>query len=357
MKENFKNVGKWIAKMPKVELHRHLQGSIRTTTIIDIAQRHKIDLPGSTASRLDRFIKHRHPAKDLLEFLKPWTIFSRIIVNPEIASRITYETIEDAASDNIEYLELRFAPYAMSNNMKIGTRRLLDAIIAAIKDAEKHFPIVVKLVLGIVRMDPMKYHNYNLQILNVAQDYPDFIVGFDLAGDEVNFPPSLYESFFRHVRECGFKITVHAGEAAGSESVRVAVELLCADRIGHGISAVKDPSVMRLLCHPPLQKRPIAVEICPTSSFLTKTLSRNEIIPTILQFLDYGVPVTIGSDSPQVCNTKLTDEFQWLFGSRSLTTGQIISLFENAIEYSFTSGQMKDRLRESLENSIKKLKT
>jgi adenosine deaminase len=338
-----------------VELHRHLQGSIRTSTIIDIAQRYKVDLPGFTASRLDRFVKHRHPAKDLLEFLKPWTIFSRIIVNAEIASRITYEAIMDAASDNIEYLELRFAPYAMSNNMKIDTRRLLDAITAAIKDAEKHFPIVVKLVVGIVRMDPLKYRNYNLQILNVAQDYPDFVVGFDLAGDEANFPTSLYGSFFKHVQERGFKITVHAGEAAGSESVREAVELLCADRIGHGLSAIRDPSVMRLLRHPPLRKRPIAVEICPTSSFLTKTLSRNKIIPTILQFLNYGVPVTIGSDSPQVCNTKLTEEFQRLLGSRLLTTGQIISLFENAIECSFTSRQMKNQLRESLENSIKKL--
>jgi len=343
--------------MPKVELHRHLQGSIRTTTIIDIAQRYKVDLPGFTASRLDRFVKHRQPAKGLLEFLKPWTIFGRIIVNPEIASRITYEAIEDAASDNVEYLELRFSLYTMSNNMKIGTRELLDAIIATVKDAEKRFPIIVKLVVGIVRMDPVKYHSYNLQILNIAQDYPDFVVGFDLAGDEASFPANLYGNFFKYVRERGFKITVHAGEAAGSESVREAVELLCADRIGHGISAVNDPSVMQLLRHPPLRKRPIAVEICPTSSYLTKTLSRNKIIPTILQFLDYDVPVTIGSDSPQVCNTTLTEEFQWLFGSRSLTTRQIISLFENAIEYSFTSRQTKTQLRKSLENSIKKLKT
>jgi adenosine deaminase len=355
VKEDFKNGAKWIRKIPKVELHRHLQGSIRTTTIIDIAKRYKVDLPEFTATRLDRFVKHKHPAKNLLEFLKPWTIFSRIIVNPEIASRITYEAIEDAASDNIEYLELRFAPYTMSNNMKIGTRELVGAIIAAIEDAEKHFPIVVKLVLEIARMDPIKYHNYNLQILTVALDYPDFVVGFDLSGDEANFPPSLYTSFFEHVREHGFKITVHAGEAAGSESVKEAIELLCADRIGHGISALNDPSVMQLLRRPPLQNRPIAVEICPTSSFLTKTLSRNKIIPTIIQFLDYGVPVTISSDSPQVCNTTLTDEFQWLFSSKLLSTSQIISLFEIAIEYSFASTQIKNQLHESLKNSIKKL--
>ena len=357
MKENFGNSDKWIARMPKVELHRHLQGSIRTSTIIDIAQRNKVDLPGFTASRLDRYVKHKRPAKGLLEFLRPWAIFSRIIVNPETASRITYEAIEDAASDNIEYLELRFAPYTMSNNMKIGTRRLLEAIIAAINDAEKHFPIVVRLVLEIVRMDPIKYHNYNLQIIDVAHDYPDFVVGFDLAGDEANFPTGLYESFFKHVREHGFKITVHAGEATGSESVREAVELLYADRIGHGISALNDSSVMQLLRSPPLQKRPIAIEICPTSNFLTKTLPRNKIIPTIIQFLDYGVPVTIGSDSPQVCNTTLTDEFQWLLDSELLSTSQIISLFEIAIEYSFTSRQMKHKLSESLKNSIKKLDT
>jgi adenosine deaminase len=357
VKDDFEDGGKWIREIPKIELHRHLQGSIRTTTIIDIAQRYKIHLPEIAAPRLERIIKHKHPAKDLLEFLRPWTIFSRIIVNPEIASRITYEAIEDAASDNIEYLELRFAPYTMSNSMKIGTRELLDAIIAAIKDAEKHFPIVVKLVLGVVRMDPMKYHNYNLQVLDAAQDYLDFVVGFDLTGDEANFPPRLYASFFKQVREHGFKITVHAGEAAGSESVKEAVELLYADRIGHGISALNDPLVMQLLLRPPLRRRPIAVEICPTSSFLTKTLSRNKIIPTIIRFLDYGVPVTVSSDSPQVCNTTLTDEFQWLSGSKLLSTIQIVSLLENAVEHSFASRQLKHQLHESLKNSIKKLKS
>jgi adenosine deaminase len=356
VKDDFKDGSKWVREIPKIELHRHLQGSIRTTTIIDIAQRYKVYLPELAAPRLERIVKHRHPAKNLHEFLKPWSIFSRIMVNPEIASRITYEAIEDAASDGIEYLELRFAPYAMSNNMKIGTRELLDAIVAAIKDAEKHSRIIVKLVLGIVRMDPMKYHSYNLEVLDVAQDYLDFVVGFDLTGDEANFPPSLYSSFFKQVRERGFKVTVHAGEAAGPESVKEAVELLCADRIGHGISALNDPSVMQLLLRPPLQKRPIAVEICPTSSFLTKTLPRNEIIPTIIRFLDYGVPVTISSDSPQVCNTTLTDELQWLSESKLLSTIQIISLLENAIEYSFAPRQLKHQLHKSLKNSIKKLK-
>lgn len=215
VKENFNKGAKWIRKIPKVELHRHLQGSIRTTTIIDIAQRYKVDLPAFTATHLDRFVKHKHPAKDLLEFLKPWTIFSRIIVNPEIASRITYEAIEDAASDNIKYLELRFAPYAMSNNMKIGTRELLDAIIAAIKDAEKHFPIVVKLVLGIARMDPIKYHNYNLQILTVAQDYPDFVVGFDLTGDEANFHRACIRGFLNRCESAASKLQFTQGKPLG----------------------------------------------------------------------------------------------------------------------------------------------
>lgn len=355
VKESLKKDAEWIRKIPKVELHRHLQGSIRTTTIINIAHEYKVDLPEFTATGLDRLIKYEHPAKDLGEFLKPCAIFSRIIVKPEIASRITYEAIEDAASDNIEYLELRFAPYTMSNNMKLDTRELLDAVTEAIKDAERDFPIVVKLVLGIARMDPVKYRGYNLQILTIAQDYPDFVVGFDLTGGEANFPPRLFTNFFGLVQERGFKITIHAGEAAGSESVREAIELLGADRIGHGITALNDPSVVQLLRRPHGQKRPIAVEICPTSSFLTRTLPRNKVIPTIIRFLDYGVPVTISSDSPQVCNTRLTDEFQWLFGSKLLSTHQMILLFENAIEYSFASEQMKRQLHESLENSIKKI--
>ena len=345
----------WIRRIPKVELHRHLQGSIRTSTILDIGRRYNIRLPGNTERELEHFVKHKKPAKNLLDFLKPWDLFIRIVVNSEVVSRITYEAIQDAASDNIEYLELRFAPYTMSNNMKLRPRETLDAVTAAVRDAERDFHTIVKLVLGIARVNLPHYFQYNVHILEAAEDYRDFVVGFDLAGDEANYPPRLYVDFFWLVREHDFKITVHAGEAAESKSVRDAIELLGANRIGHGFNALNDPDVIDLFVYSPQQQSPIPVEICPTSAYLTGTLRKNQVIPSIRRFLDYGVPVTISADNPQVCNTTLSNEFEWLRKSRLLSLKEIFRILTNAIEYSFASQDIKAGLHQSIKNIAEKI--
>lgn len=344
----------WIQKTPKVELHRHLQGSIRTSTMLDIGRRYNIPLPANGESDLDRFIKFEKPAKNLLEFLQPWRLFSRITVDSDVISRITYEAIEDSSSDNIEYLELRFAPYTMSGNMKLDPIEILEAVTKGIKKAKSQFPIIVKLILGIDRVDLTNYFKYNVRILEAAQDYRDFVVGFDLTGNEAGFPPRLYAEFFRLVRMRGFKVTIHAGEAADSRSVREAIELLGANRIGHGVRALEDKDVVRLLTHPPQQRSPIPVEICPTSTYLTGTLPKNRVILSIRQFLDYGVPVTIGADNPQVCNTTLSNELEWLLSSQSISPDETFGILRNAIDYSFGTQKIKKRLHNSLSDAIRK---
>lgn len=356
MTDAIRQESEWIQSIPKVELHRHLQGSIRTSTILDIANKHRIHLPAHNINELENFVKHRRPAKNLIEFLKPWTIFSKIIVNSEVAFRITYEAIEDAANDYIAYLEMRFAPYTMSNNMKLEPRELLDAVSAAIKEAQRDFRIIVRLVLGIARVNLPNYFQYNIGILDAALDHRAFVVGFDLTGDEANFPPSRYADFFKLAREHDFGITIHAGEAAGYQSVKDAIELLGANRIGHGVSALGNPYVMQLLRGSPHQRSPIPIEICPTSAYLTGTLPKSKVISTITQFLDCGVHVTISADNPQVCNTTLSHEFGWLLKSGSISPKQIVGLLRNGIQYSFASEQVKNELRGSLDNSIKKMK-
>jgi adenosine deaminase len=356
MTDTIRRENEWIQLVPKAELHRHLQGSIRTSTILDVANKYRIRLPTHNADELENFITHRHPAKNLIEFLKPWTIFSKIIMSSEVASRITYEAIEDAASDNIAYLEMRFAPYTMSNNMKLGPEELLDAVTAAVKEAQRDFGIVVRLVLGIARVDLPDYPRYNNGILNAALDHRDFVVGFDLTGDEANFPPSRYTDFFVLARDNCFGITIHAGEAAGYQSVEDAIELLGAHRIGHGVSALASPHVMDLLRGSPHQGNPIPIEICPTSAYLTGTLPKSKVISTITRFLDRGVHVTICADNPQVCNTTLSREYQWLLESGSISPKQIVGLLRDGIQYSFAPDHIKTELRRSLDISIKKVK-
>lgn len=343
----------WVRSIPKGELHRHLQGSIRTSTILDIGRKYNIPLPADSVGELDEFVKYKKPAKDLSNFLEPWNLFSRIVVDSDVVFRIAYEAIEDAAKDNIAYMELRFAPYTMSSNNNLTQGEILSAVATAVEEAKQNFPIIVKIVLGIARVDVDGYFNYNVGILEAAQAYRDLVVGFDLTGDEASFPACRYTDFFRLVKEQGFKVTVHAGEAAGPNSVREAIELLGADRIGHGINALKDPDVIRLLIYSPLQHGPIPLEICPTSAYLTGTLQKSQVIPSIRQFLDYGVPVTISADNPQVCDTTLSDEFEWLIRSESFQPQEIFAILRNAIDHSFASPNTKVRLHRSLTNAFK----
>jgi len=334
-------------------LHRHLQGSIRTSTIRDIGRKYNIPLPAESVSELDRFVKHRKPTKDLLNFLKLWDLFGEIILNSDVIFRIAYEAIEDAAKDNIIYMELRFAPYTMSRNNNLTPREILRAVAEAVEYAKRSFPIIVKLVLGIARVSADDYFNYNVRILEAAQEYRDLVIGFDLTGDEANFPPRMYKDFFQLVKKQGFKITVHAGEAAGPNSVKEAIELLKADRIGHGINALQDPDVMRLLVHPSQKRGPVPLEICPTSAYLTGTLQKSQVIPSIRRFLNYGVPVTISADNPEVCDTTLSNEFEWLIRSKLFQPQEIFDILRNAIDYSFASANTKARLHGSLNNAFK----
>ncbi len=347
-----KKLSLWVSKAPKVDLHRHLQGSIRTSSIIDIAKRHGITLPTYNAKQLERLVKITTPARNLSDYLRPWDIFSRIVQSPDTIERIVYEAIEDASEDNVCYLELRLAPYLLSNKMKLQPREILEAVASGLGSARKDFQIIVKLILGVARVSVPRYFAYNLRILEAAKDYRGIVVGFDLTGDEARFPPRLYREFFRQVEMTGFKITIHAGEAGGSRNVKEAIELLHADRIGHGTRAISDRRALHLLQGINRSGKPIPLEVCPSSTYLTGSLKESHVIPRIRNFLDRGVVVTINTDNPQVCNTTLSRELKWLLDSRLISFSELVQLMKNSIDYSFASEDVKAQLTRNFQDSL-----
>ena len=320
-----------MAELPKIDLHRHLEGSIRPATIAEICREHHVELPSDDLSTLLQIGK---PAADLAGFLAPFKIIKFCFADKEAISRITYEVIEDAWLDNVNYLELRFSLEVMAFYHSLSLSDVMDGIVEGVGIAARRFPVAVKLIPSISRdcsaeLLGMPWPSPE-EIAHLAVDYADRgVVGLDLAGKESGYPPELFVEPFKIAREAGLGITVHAGEDAGPESIRGAIEHLGATRIGHGVRIVQDEEVLRLA-----MDRGVTLEICPTSNVLTHAVESLEDHP-VRRLYESGLPITINTDDPVVCGMTLTDEYVLLTEKFGFTLTEIEGLIKIARNAAF----------------------
>ena len=308
-----------------------MEGSIRPATIAEICRAHHVELPSDDLSALLQIGK---PAADLAGFLAPFKIIKFCFADKEAISGITYEVIEDAWLDNVQYLELRFSPAFMAFHHHLTLSEVADGIVEGVGLAAHKFPVAVKLIPSISR-------DCSTELLGVPWPSPDKIarmavnyadrgvVGLDLSGVESGFPPELFIKPFKIARDAGLGITVHAGEDAGPESIRGAIEHLGAVRIGHGVRIVQDEEVLRLA-----MDKGVTLEICPTSNVLTHAVESLESHP-VRRLYDAGLSLTINSDDPAVCGIKLTDEYVLLAEKFGFTLAEIEGLIETARHAAF----------------------
>lgn len=323
-----------IHSLPKVELHRHLEGAIRPGTIGDICREYGVKLPTYDAAELSKLVQLREPASNLTGFLEPFKLIKSCFVNQDAISRITYEAINDACLDNVQYVEFRFAPEYMAFCHGLSLNEVMDGIVQGVEMASRNFLTVVKLIVSICRDRSPETMGSEwpsaMEIARTAVEYADRgVVGFDLSGIESGFPPELFVEPFRIAREAGLGITVHAGEDAGPESVRGAIEHLGATRIGHGVRIVHDPEVMRLAVD-----RGVAFEVCPTSNVLTRAVESLDAHP-IRRMFDAGLAVTVNTDDPSVCGVTLSDELVLLNERFGFSLSAIEQLMDNARRSAF----------------------
>ena len=321
--------------MPKVELHRHLEGSLRVNTLIDVARQHSITIPTSLM-RLSSLVQvQREEPYNFENFLAKFNTLRLFYRSPEVIHRVTSEAIEDAARDNVKYMELRFTPVALSRAERFPLADVVDWVCESTREASKKFGIQVRLIPSVNRHESPELAE---QVAWLSAGRLDKgIVGLDLAGNEAQFPAEPFVSIFREAKQAGLKISIHAGEWGGPENVRQAIEQLDADRIGHGVRVMEDEYTVSLA-----RNRQTCFEVCITSNYQTGAVKDLADHP-LKKMIESGLNATINTDDPSISQITLSSEYKVAEESLGLSRETVRNCILAAARASFL--QESERLK------------
>jgi adenosine deaminase len=296
------NSSEFFKKLPKVDLHRHLEGSLRLRTMLEVARAHGITVPISTGPLSSLVQVQTSEPNTYQNFLAKFNTLRMFYRSPEVIHRVTREAIQDAAQDNVRYLELRFTPVALSRAERFPLGDVMDWVCESASKAAKEFGLQVRLIASVNRHESVELAE---QVAWLAADRNGRgIVGLDLAGNEAEFSSVPFLGVFKEAHQAGLKLTVHAGEWAGAANVQEALETLHAERIGHGVRVLEDPNTVALA-----RERGTAFEVCVTSNFQTGVVPSLQEHP-VLDMLNAGLNVILGTDDPSISQITLSDEYQ-----------------------------------------------
>lgn len=346
-----------IASLPKVELHDHLDGGLRPSTIVELAEKIDYTLPTTDPAELEQWFYDAANSGDLPTYLTTFDVTTAVMQTADALIRITREAVEDLAADNICYAELRYAP---EQHLQEGLtlQQVVEATVQGVKEGERAIAeqgkrIHVRLILCAMRHADRAKEIAQLTVDNYGEHSPGegYVVGFDIAGAEDGFPPANHQEAFDLLRQNLVPFTIHAGEAAGAESIKDALAQ-GARRIGHGVRIFEDfEATMSGVELGPIalavRDQRIPLEICPTSN--TQTGIADEIADHPFNLLyDMGFVCTINTDNRLVSGTTMTQEFEALAEVFDLEYWQLLEMTTNALEAAFCSSL----LREDLERNV-----
>jgi len=344
VKRLFSGSSDGIEALPKVDLHRHLEGSLRVETLMEIAHEHSLTLPMGV-TRLDRMVQIQKGEPLTSEnFLAKFSILRLFYRSPEVITRVTHEAIEDAARDNIRYLELRFTPVALSRAERFPLSEVVDWVCEAARDAARKLGITVRLICSVNRHEAPELAEQVAWI--AAERQSKGIVGLDLAGNEAEFPAAPFVGIFNEARQAGLRITIHAGEWAGAGNVREAIEAFSAERIGHGVRVMEDDYVVALA-----RDRGTVFEVCITSNYQTGVVPDLKEHP-FRRMLDAGLNATLDTDDPSISQITLTSEYELVTEELGLPVPALKERILAAAGAAFLPGQEHARLVDQLKRQL-----
>lgn len=321
--------------IPKTEIHCHLEGAIRTQTIIDIAKEYNLQLPSYEASELDKHVKVYDQMQNLEAVLAAFAIFQNSITSPQVVERIAWELFEDAAKQNIKLFEVRFSPDWAFHGHNLDWDACLDGLLQAKERAETEFDLAIGYIAITSRsMGPESC----VKTVDWSIRHNDHILGIDLADSERDFPLREFVPSVMKAKEAGLKVTIHTGEDTPASFVKEVIELTDPDRIGHGIHSIEDLQVVELI-----KERGITLEVNPWSNYLTNSVRTIEEHP-LKRLFDLGVKVTINSDDPEVLETNVNNEYRIAHEILGMPLDDIRICNRYAYEASFIPDTSKERI-------------
>ena len=335
-----------LRRLPKAELHVHLDGCLRPTTMIELARAAKVELPARDAATLARWMLV-DDARDLEDYLERFEVTIALLQDPSAIERVAYEMVEDAKADGLRYLEVRYCPM-LSTRRGLSIEETVAAEWRGLQRGSRDFGVGVGIINCALRHhDPAE--SVDLARRSVALTHQG-VVGFDIAGGEAGRPAAHHAEAFRIAREGLLGITVHAGEAAGPESVAQALFDCGADRIGHGTRLVDDPALEAYV-----RDRRITVEINLTSNVQTRAVARASAHP-LRGYLDRGLAVMLNSDSWLMSGTTCTKEYWLAHTELGCTRAEIDRMILDGFRGAFLPWPAKQALLTTVRHELETLR-
>lgn len=319
-----------ISSLPKVELHCHLDGSIRLSTVSELAQEVGIELPGGVRECL--IVPEQ--CKDLADYLTRFDVTLRLMQRPEHLERIAREYVEDLAADGVIYGETRFAPQ-LHTDEGLSMQQVVDAVSAGLERGTRNTGVRVGLIVCCLRHQSAET---SVRVAKLAADNRDKICALDLAGDEARYDAAPHKKAFDIAVEAGLHRTVHAGEGGGADNIRQALDILAAERIGHGARVTDQPELVNSV-----RARAIALEMCPRSNVQTRAVASLAAHP-IDMLLKAGVRVTVSTDSRLVSDTTMSAELERLRAQFAWGLKEFVQCQLNAAEAAFVPTDVRQEL-------------
>ncbi|MBN2898976.1 MAG: adenosine deaminase [Clostridia bacterium] len=320
----------------KIELHCHLDGSLRPETVLEYANQLGVALPTNDVEMLKAYLVAPADCPSLSEYLKRFDLPIAIMQTEEVLERVAFELMEDCAEEGVKYIEIRFAPlFHQAGGLSVT--QIIKSVLKGIRKAEAHYAIKGNLILSFLKFMPVK------TIFPVLDEAKTFIgkgvVAVDLAGNEEKGFSHGFIDAMAHAKQLGYHLTIHAGETGFGVNVLEAIELLGAERIGHGVSIKDHEKAFELV-----KNRNIVLEMCPTSNVQTKAVTRIEDHP-LAAFLEAGIQVTLNTDNRTVSDTTMTKEIMLCKEVFGCADEDYRKIYETSLEASFASEDIKQWLR------------
>ena len=331
-----------LRRIPKAELHCHLDGSVRPSTLLELGREYGVPMPAATPEDLAHHMFVRD-ARHLEDYLTRFEVTLSVMQTAGALERITYELAEDAALDGVRYIEMRYAPVLnVVQGLSLG--EAVEAPLRGLERARRDHGITGRLIIcGLRHLSS----DVSLELARLAIEYQQRgVVGFDLAGGEAGHPASVHRAAFQLAREHGMFCTCHAGEGAGADSVREAVHVCGAQRIGHGTRLIEDHALVD-----ELGESGVAIECCLTSNVQTRVAVTYDVHP-MRAYFDRGLQVTLNTDNRLMSGTTLTDEYVHAARDLHFSFDELCTIARHGFESAFLPAAERNALLAAADREI-----